>query len=42
MSLLLTKLVVRIWEYRVSHKCLLPRSPKGETEPTNLDIQFVG
>lgn len=32
----------QLWEYRVSHGCLLVRSPRGPEINTNIDIIFVG
>lgn len=43
MSLFSTNRELRCWEYTVSLRQLLLRSPKGETgEATNLDIIFLG
>lgn len=32
----------QIWEYRVSHAQLLIRSPKSDSNETNVDIAFAG
>ncbi len=32
----------KIWEYRVSHRSLLIRSPKGTGVKRNVDLVFVG
>jgi hypothetical protein len=32
----------QLWEYKVSHGCLLIRSPRSTAEEKNVDIVFVG
>lgn len=37
-----SKRIFRIWDFRVSHDQLLIRSPKSASEPSNIDLAFVG
>ena len=36
----ITRVGFRVWEYRVNHKQLLIRSPKGADSSKNVDVMF--